>query len=192
MKKIQTIWILCSVGLPLLVMMSCTRTQTYEEVLAEELAKDVRYDSLFYGLHFNMTTPAFLEHCFEMNQQKIFFQDGVGSLIIIKFENEFKYPVEFKFFPNLEKNLIQELRGSFLYQGRNPFKKDRGSDVLIVDVVKQMEKWFGGRKFIKVPASEAWLPDTFVKIDGNRKITLVQNQVSGAVEVYFYDLKRIL
>ena len=165
---------------------------TYEDVLAEELGKDVRYDSLFYGIHFNMTTPAFLEHCFKMNQKEIFFQHGNVSEVVVMIENDFKYPVEFKFFPKLEKHLIQELRGRFLYNGRSPFNKERGSDVLVLDVVRQMEGWYGGRKFMKMPSPDKWRPDKFIKIDGNRKITLEQNLVSGEVEVLYEDLKRIL
>lgn len=179
-------------GVLFLLFMGCSKTITYEDVLAEELAKDVRYDSLFYGIHFNMTAPAFLDHCFEMNQRKIFFQYGSGSEVIVKFDEEFEFPVEFKFFPNLEKHLIQELQGRYLYIGRSPFNKERGSDVLILDIVRQMEVWYEGRKFIKISPADKWLTDKFVKIDGNRKITLEQNQVTGEVQVLFEDLKRIL
>ncbi len=180
------------IGIVFLLFMGCSKTMTYEDVLAEELAKDVRYDSLFYGIHFNMTTPAFLDHCFEMNQKKIFFQYGAGSEVIVKFDEEFKFPVEFKFSPNLEKHLIQKLQGRFLYIGRNPFNNERGSDVLILDLVRQMEVWYGGRKFIKISPVDKWLTDRYVKIDGNRKITLEQNLVTGEVQVLFEDLKRIL
>jgi len=176
----------------LAITIGCKKHLTYQEILDVELAKDDRYDSLFYGIHFNMTTPAFLDHCFEMNQQKIFYQYGVGSEVIIKFEKGFKYPVDFVFFPNLEKHLIQELKGRFSYYGSNPFQKDRGSHVLIADLVRQMEKWYGGRKFIKMAASEKWLPEIYIKIDGNRKITLEENIITGEVNVLYEDLKRIL
>ena len=83
MKTIQ--FVIHFFWISLLLIIGCRKNMTYDDILERELAKDVRYDSLFYGIHFNMTTPAFLAHCFEMNQQKIFFQYGVGSEVIVKF-----------------------------------------------------------------------------------------------------------
>lgn len=184
--------LITSISLIAIATIGCTKSKTYEEIQQEELAKEVRYDSLFYGIHFNMTTPAFLEHCWKMNQKKIFFQNGVKSEVVVKFDDEFKYPVTFVFFPNLEKDLIQELHGKFSYYGRSSFRKDRGAGVLIKDVVTQMEEWYGGRKFIKMPSPKKWEPDIYVKIDGNRKITLKEDQVTGEVDVLYEDLKKIL
>ncbi|MCG8308902.1 MAG: hypothetical protein MI975_16020 [Cytophagales bacterium] len=174
------------------ISLSCSSHVSYEEILREELSKEVREDSLFYGLYFNMTTPAFLDHCTLMNQRKIFYQNGFSSEVIIRFEDQLKFPASFVFHPNLEKHLIQVLRGRFRYEGRNPFSKERGAEVLIKDLVKQFEEWYGGRKFIEIWPEEKWKPAIYVKVDSNRKITLEQDVDTGEVYVVYEDLKPIM
>lgn len=175
-----------------LVLTGCSNTMNYQDILEKELAKEERYDSLFYGVHFNMTRPGFQDHCLEMNKQKIFFQKGFSAQVAIYFNVGFKYPVTFYFFPNLEKHLIQEVEGTFNYDGWNPFSREQHAEVLILDVVRQMEKWYGGRKFIKIPYSNELLGYKYVKIDGNRKITLEKNLDTRYVYVRLEDLKPIL
>jgi hypothetical protein len=57
---------------------ACNPKNKYEEMVEAGLVIKVRYNSLFFGLHFNMTPHDFYEYCFEMNQQGIFFQNPIG------------------------------------------------------------------------------------------------------------------
>ena len=95
----------------------CSGSDTYKEVLARELAKEDRYDSLFYGLHFNMTIANFSDHCMEMNRKGIFFQQGMSTALKVHLKDGFRYPVTLVFFPDLDKLLIQQLAGNIYYDG---------------------------------------------------------------------------
>lgn len=169
----------------------CSKSNEYYAILEEEVGSGMRYDSLFYGLHFNMTSPQFYDHCFEMNQQGIFFQNNMNAEVQIVFNEEFEYPVVFNFFPNLEKSLIQELRGHFYYKNWNGFNKKFSAGNLQLELVTTMEKWYGGRPFIKVSHPQEFIGDAYVKIDGNRRITLYNNIDSRKVEVWYTDLNPI-
>ena len=172
--------------------LSCSKPMDYQDVLEQELAKEERCDSLFYGIHFNMTTPGFQDHCMEMNRQKIFFQKGFSAELAIYFKKEFKYPVTFYFFPNLENYLIQEIAGTFHYDGWSSFNQEQSADTLILDLVRQMEEWYAGRKFVKVPQANELLGYKYIKIDGNRMITLEKKLDTRYVYARFEDLKPIL
>ncbi len=161
----------------------------YGEMVQKGLESKVRYDSLFFGIHFNMSREDFFEHCFAMNQQGIFFQNPNGTEVQYKFENEFKYPVVFDFFPNMADSSIHELRGNLYYQHWTPYQKKYAADSLQLEVVGLFEKWYG-RPFIKMPHPQELLGDTFVKIDGNRKISIYNNIDNRKVEVWFVDLSK--
>lgn len=193
-KKItRFVWYSCLFWvLACMLFIGCSKSYEYNEILEEEMARGIRYDSLFYGLHFNMTSQQFFEHCFEMNQQGIFFQNNMNSEVQIMFNDEFKYPVVFNFFPNLEKSLIQELRGHFFYKNWNGYDKNYSAQSLQLELVTAMEKWYGGRPFIKVSHPQKYIGDAYVKIDGNRRITLYNNVDSRKVEVWYTDLSSVL
>ena len=188
-KKYKYLVVLFVSALIILIVSSgCREKETYDEILKKELSKGVRYDSLFYGLHFNMTTPRFAQHCIDMNALGVFFPNSGQSQIIIKFQNEFEFPVNFVFFPNLEKDRIQKIQGSFNYYGSYASSKDRNAKILILELVEQMTHWYGGRAFIKQPHPLKLLGYRYIKIDGNRKITLEENLDNVHVDVIFEDL----
>ena len=174
----------------LLLTCACTPKNKYEEMVEAGLASKVRYDSLFFGLHFNMTADEFFQHCFEMNQQGIFFQNPNGTEVQYKFKNEFKDTVIFNFFPNLENKAIHELRGHLYYQHWTPYQKKYSADSLQLEVVELFERWYGGT-FVKIPNPQELLGDIYVKIDGNRKISIYNNLDNRKVEVWFVDISKI-
>ena len=173
----------------LLWMGACNPKNKYEEMVQAALSSNIRYDSLFFGLYFNMTPHAFFEHCFEMNQKGLFFQSPNGTEVQYTFENEFQYPVIFNFFPNLKDSTIHELRGHLYYQHWTPYQKKYSADSLQREVVALFEKWYGD-PFIKIPHPQALLGNIYVKIDGNRKISIYNNLDNRKVEVWFVDLSK--
>ena len=174
------------------IMISCSHAELtpYQAMIKEELNLGVRYDTLFNGLHFNMTSTRFYEHCFEMNQQGVFFQYGGSEGISIKYDQDFKYPVEFVFYPKFEKEQITELKGHFYYPQGNGFNKEFYAPRLQLELVKKIEEWYGGRPFLKVTGPDQYSGDAYAKIDGNRQIMLWNHSDNHQVMILFSDLTK--
>ena len=171
-----------------LILSSCTSFQSYEGVLEQEMARGVRYDSLFYGLYFNMPSEQFFEHGFNMNRQGIFFQYSGQQKIKIEYPDEFSYPVEFVFYPLFEKDVIRGLEGYYSYTAWNGFNKAYFAENLQLELVKKLEEWYGGRSFLKLTDPSSLSGDVYVKIDGNRQISLSNSFDHHRVEILFTDL----
>ena len=174
------------------IMISCSHAEMtpYQSMLKEELKRGVRYDTLFHGLHFNMTSNRFYEYCFEMNQQGLFFQHGGSEEIIIKYNKDFKYPVEFVFYPKFEEEQITELKGHFYYPMGTGFNKEFYAPGLQLELVKKIEEWYGGRSFLKVQGPNQYSGDAYAKIDGNRQIMLWNHSDNHQVMILFSDLTK--
>lgn len=159
-------------------------------MVKEELKRGVRYDTLFNGLHFNMTSTRFYEHCFEMNKRGVFYQHGGSEEIIIKYNTEFKYPVEFVFYPKFEDEQITELRGYFYYTQGNGFNKEYYAPRLQMELVGVIEGWYGERPFLKLPDPDQYSGDAYAKVDGNRQIMLWNHSDNHRVGILFSDLTK--
>ena len=176
-------------GLFFLVCVDCVGEASYEDILKQELSQGVTRDSLFYGLRFNMTWEEFYNHSFEMNQQGIFFQNGMNLEVQVKLEEGFKYPVLFNFFPvSAGNDLINRIDGKFQYQNWAPFNDAFSGGILEKELARNMEKWYGGRAFIEIPHPKKFWKHALVKIDGNRQIMLMRAFDDSYVEVKFEDL----
>ena len=56
-----------------ITIISC-QTNPYLELEKKELSSGVRYDSLFLGVKFGMTSKEFYAHCWDLNRQKLITQ----------------------------------------------------------------------------------------------------------------------
>lgn len=194
MKPLYTIlkttrYILTRILLCLVLIWGISCSKSYETVIKEELGRQVRYDSLFHDVYFEMPRKHFLEHAYEMNQCGIFFAQGSGE-IKIDFQDDFKYPVEFVFFPNFESEVISGLSGSFYYTYWNGFNREFWAIKLQLDLLQKMEDWYGGRPFIKIPGPDLAAGHAYAKIDGNRLIMLWNNIDNRRVMIMYSDLTK--
>lgn len=165
----------------------CDPLRNEEENTALATDQQVRYDSLFLGIYFNMGSEEFFDYCFEMNQKGLFFQSPDGREVQYKFKDEFTKPVVFTFFPEFSEASIHRVKGYFYYDNWSPFQKQYTADTLQPEVVKLLEHWYDGN-FTKTPHPQPILGNIYEKQDGNRKITVYNNIDSRKVEVVFEDL----
>lgn len=170
----------------------CSDQSSYEEVVARELSSGERHDSLFMGIHFNMHMQTFYDHCFEMNQKGLFFKEEGSVNVVWTLEEGFSAPVDFVFFPQGGHTLIQEIKGHMIYKNWTPFTKEFRAGKLQEELKAEMERWYGGRPFIKVEHPLDYWPYSYLKVDGNRKIHLYRSFDDSKVEVVFEDLAPIL
>ena len=163
--------------------------EKYEKIEKTELATGVRYDSLFKGIYLSMSRKAFMDHCFNMNLQGEFRQGGIknGTWVEYKLKNEMKYPAAINFFPKFKNNVITEMDASIYYDHASFPDKVFNSDSLLYDVLHLMEDWYGPG-FIKIQSPYFYKDDVFVKVNGNRRITLYQDQSEHIINLWFVDL----
>jgi hypothetical protein len=167
---------------------SCTQTE-YERLLNEQLASGVRNDSLFLGLHFDMTKKDFYSSCWEMNKQGRIIQ-GPGNLSV-QYQldsTELKAAAYMRFYPQFKNDLIHVMPVEFTYVAWAPWNQQLSADSLLLDVKNMFEQWYGG-KFILLE-DESKNIQLWVKIDGNRRIRLYVKNIS-TVKAEFVNLLEI-
>lgn len=154
-----------------------------------ELASGLRYDNLFKGIYLTMPRQEFLDYCFNMNLQGEFKQGGIknGMWVECKLKNEMNYPAAINFFPKFKNNVITEMDASIYYDQASFPDKVFDSDSLLHDVLHLMEEWHGPG-FIQIQSPYFYKEDIFVKVDGNRRITLYKDQSEHIINLWFVDL----
>ncbi len=157
---------------------------SYYDMEERELNSGIRYDSLFFDIHFGMTSKDFYNRCWELNKQKIIKEGPSNSSVIYTIKKGVRYNVEMLFYPKFQKDKIYLMLSTFSYQGWAPWNKDRFSNFLIEDVKKLMESWYG-EGFITVQGKND--KKLYVKVQGNRRIT-ISTIDDKDVRVRFTDL----
>jgi hypothetical protein len=119
-----------------------------------------------------MASKEFFTHCWEMNKKGIFTDGKSNTAVLYRLDkNELKYSASMTFYPEMDQNRISKMTATIQYDGWAPWNKHMFSDSLVNDVLSLFKKWYSsGNPFIKMTDPEK---NTFyVKVDGNRRITI--------------------
>jgi len=166
--KTITKWILLLL-IPGFIFSGCSPRAKYDRMLKKEMARGVRYDSLFLGLYFGMPEKDFYGHCWKLNQKGLIKQGESNTTAELQLKNELVHEAVMDFYPKFKDGKIAEMPVTFKYKGWAPWNKTLSSDKLQDAVEKWYEKIYG-KGFIKVKHPTHGL--AYVKIDGNRRITI--------------------
>ena len=189
LKKMKKVMYLRGVLLFLVVVLMSCKEDTDKKIAqieATELAKGVRYDSLFLGLYLGMPNKDFYSKCWELNKQGILLAGSGNESVSLK-TTELKHPATINFYPTFRDNKIVEMPLQFQYDSWAPWVRYAQPDSLQLDVLSLMERKYG-RGFIKTNDKIFGL--TFTKIEGNRKILIFQKP-EMYVRVVFSDLTAV-
>jgi hypothetical protein len=167
--------------LAMALLSSCT--SDYHKVVERELASGERYDSLFLGLKFGMTSKEFYAHCWELNRQKLVVQGSANATVKYDLDG-LKQPANMDFYPDFYEDKIFQMPVTIAYKAWAPWNKELSSDSLQLDVLELFKEWYGDG-FLKVVSSERGV--AFVKVDGNRRITIYKPDELD-IHVLFTDL----
>ncbi len=168
--------------------MGCTKSE-YDKLVSKELARNVRYDSLFLGVHFGMPRKDFFTHCWDLNKKGVIRQ-GPGNLSV-QYELDsitMKNKTYMWFYPDFKEDKVSKMPVEFSYQNWAPWNQELSSDTLLLEVKRLFEKWYGGQ-FMEVK-NEDVTQTLWVKVDGNRRIRLFKKNIS-TVRADFVDLLEI-
>ncbi|MHA7099730.1 hypothetical protein [Roseivirga pacifica] len=176
--------IVCSI-----VAFSCQPKSEYQKLVDKELSRNIRLDSLFLGISFDMPKKEFFAHCWELNNQRVLV-NGAGELSI-KYDpsDYFKHPTNMSFYPKYVNDRIVTMPVEFQYKNWALWNEEASVEVLIEDVQKVFLEWYGGNDFTEIVNKDETLR-VWVKVDGNRQIRLYKKNVS-TVRVEISDLTEL-
>ena len=155
---------------------SCVQSE-YTKLVRSELAKGVRYDSILLGIRFGDTQKEFREKCFALNRKHL-TTEGVGYAVryIITYSLFHKAPtnIQLLFSPSFdEKEILFDMDLRFSYSGWAPWNRSYQSDSLEIKVIKMLEGWYKGNRFVTAHVGDKEIP---VKVDGNRRILVLEEK----------------
>ena len=81
------------------MLMSCGEGYRYHRIMEKELARGVRYDTLFLGMYLGMTKKDFYTHCWALNKRGLIRQ-GPGNASVYYKSVKLKDTVEMNFYPD--------------------------------------------------------------------------------------------
>lgn len=169
MKKRNNVLILSMLLISLSFVFSCSPKSKYEHMLKRELARGVRYDSLFMGLYLGMPEKEFYLHCWQLNKKGLIRQGSSNTTVHYELNHELKFPASMDFYPRFDNGKIFEMPVRYVYTGWTPWNKKLSADNLQLDVLSYFEKIYGeGFMEVKHPTRGA----AFVMVNGNRRITI--------------------
>ena len=165
----------------------CSPGMRYEKRLEKELASGIRYDSLFMGMHFGMSDKDFYTLCWELNKEGVIRQSHNNTSVEFHPGEKLDYPSTMTFYPKFAEGKIVEMPVQFSYDGWAPWNKKFSSSQLVEDIRDWYENEYG-KGFIAVTHPRKG--KAFIKIDGNRRITIYQEDDLYAWAV-FTDMSKL-
>jgi len=172
MRRRISVQILAVIGI-LLWLGSC-QTSEYAKLEKEELAKGIRYDSLFHGLKFGQDKREFYQICWDKNKEGILNAGGYSNYVRYEMLNKASSinDITMYFYPNFnEEGLIIGMEVECQFRSWSPWTTDLTAKNLIPALKDTLMSWYGGNEFIEIP-DEAELETIWVKVDGNRRIAI--------------------
>ncbi len=172
----------------LLGLAACSDGSAYLLMEKREMARGVRYDSLFLGIHFGMERQAFFDHCYQLNVEGKVKEGPENASVEYKLPEELPYPGRMNFYPEFDdNNRIYKMPVYFHYDAWAPWNKEQWSDSLLPAVVQLMKQWYGGEFLLIEPEDVENKSPVFVKVDGNRRIAIYKDG-DMKVKAVFTDL----
>ena len=156
----------------LIIIISC-QTNPYLELERNELASGERYDSLFLGVKFGMTSKDFYAHCWDLNKRQLITQGPSNNSVRYYLPTEsVGQKIEMLFYPVFDNDIVYEVNSTFSYTGWAPWNKETDSDYLIEEVRDILSNWYSTNFFeIKNPKNNSIL---YATVNGNRRIAITK------------------
>lgn len=161
--------LLMSLVLTAIFIISCSPRATYERKLKYELASGLRNDSIFMGIYLGMPEKEFYIKCWNLNKKGLIKQSETNTKVEYLIKKELRYPAKMDFYPLFREGKISEMPVKFVYEGWAPWNNKLSADKLEADILNWYENTYG-KGFMKVEHPQRGI--AYVKIDGNRRITI--------------------
>lgn len=176
-------------------LLSCSESE-YSKLVKTEMAKGIIHDSLFLGMKLGQTQKEFFDKCWKLNNKGIVAQGPSNKFVQyklpIKEGDGLKHTITMLFYGIFnEDRIMTGMNMQFSYDAWSLWNKSLQSDQLIPVVKDSLKTWFPGNEFLKVEM-EKGKAELFVKIDGNRRVTIKPLDEAKIVKAQIDDLRYIL
>jgi hypothetical protein len=155
--------------------------------------KTQRYDSIVLGVKFGMTSESFFKYAMKMKEEGLFYPSRSGTMVAMDINKEFNHPIQFEIFPVAMQNKfvpIKKFKAIIRFKNLYSNKKEMSINNLLNQTLLFFEKGYGGNTFIKVPNNEdVFVKHNYIKIDSNRKITIIPFLATNQLNILFEDIK---
>lgn len=152
--------------------MGCSKKSEYERVVERELASGETHNDLFLGYSLGMPKQGFYDHSWDLNRQGLVMQGPQNLTVQYELDDqELPHEAKMFYYPDFHAEAIYQMRVRFLYDGWAPWNRELYADSLQQHVVDLFEEWYGDGFFERQGADGK--PE-FVKVDGNRRIVVLQ------------------
>lgn len=155
----------------------------YTKLVKSELAKEIRQDSLLFGIRFGDTRNDFYGKCFDLNKQKIVTQGPGNSSVQYLFTDSSIHnnptPIRLLFYPSFDKNdVIAQMNFEFSYPGWALWNNEFHADSMKVKTMELLMIWYKGNEFVTADVNNTKMP---VKLDGNRRLLVYVKDAQSVV-----------
>ncbi len=160
------------------------------------MAKGTVHDSLFLGMHLGQTKQEFFDKCWKLNKNEIVTNSANNNFVEYILSgpkgNHQNRPITMLFYGIFNKeNTMTGMDLKFYYEAWSLWNESTHSDRLFQVVRDTLKSWYPGNDFIKVPLKNNQ-KELFVKVDGNRRITIKPLNDPKEVKVQIDDLRYLL
>ena len=156
----------------IILFISCKKNP-YVILERDEIASGVRYDSLFLGVKFGMSSKEFYSHCWDLNRKKLVSQGPSNNSVKYLIPTEsVGQNIEMLFYPVFNNDTVYEVNTTFSYTGWAPWNKETSAEYLMDEIIELLSKWYVTEFYeIKGPKNKSKL---YATINGNRRIALTK------------------
>jgi len=176
------------------LLVSCSESK-YSSLIKEEMSKGIVQDSLFLGLKLGQSQKEFFDKCWQLNRDKIVTNGSDGFVMYVLpggKKGDLGQAITMLFYGIFnEEKVMTGMNLQFYYDSWSLWNKSLQSDQLIHEVKDRLKSLFPGNDFISVSLNNE-KDELYLKVDGNRRITIKPLDDNRKVKVKIDDLRYIL
>lgn len=182
--------------IPLLIilLLGCSESK-YSTLVKTEMSKGIVNDSIFLGLKLGQTKKEFFDTCWKLNTNQVVTNGADGFVeytLPTKGRDRSDQEITMLFYGIFdEENIMTGMKLQFSYDAWSLWNKSLQSDQLLLIVKKLLKEWYAGNDFIKVDIANN-KKQIWVKVDGNRRITIKPLDHDRTVKAQIDDLRYVL
>lgn len=159
------------------------------------MAKGIVHDSIFLGLKLGQSKKEFFDTCWKLNEERVVTNGADGFVKYVlpdRGGDDLDQSITMLFYGIFNKeNTMTGMKLQFSYKAWSLWNKSLQADQLQLGVKDTLKNWYPGNDFIEVNIAKNQTR-LWVKVDGNRRITIKPLDDDRIVKAQIDDLRYVL
>jgi len=181
-------------ALLIILLLGCSESK-YSTLLKTEMAKGIVHDSIFLGLKLGQSKKEFFDTCWKLNEERVVTNGADGFVKYVlpdRGGDDLDQSITMLFYGIFNKeNTMTGMKLQFSYKAWSLWNKSLQADQLQLGVKDTLKNWYPGNDFIEVNIAKNQTR-LWVKVDGNRRITIKPLDDDRIVKAQIDDLRYVL